>query len=74
MFRRSKSGVPATAAGGGSGASFDDKNIGGGILYNLDPAARIKLWYEKPDKVAHAAGQPEPAKIGLFTAELQLRF
>jgi hypothetical protein len=74
VFRRSTSGVPASAPGGASGSSFDDINIGGGILYWLDPAARVRLWYESPESVAHAAGQPEPDHIGLFTAELQLRF
>jgi S-layer family protein/phosphate-selective porin O/P len=74
LFRRSKSGVAAGTPGGESGDSFDDENIGGGALYNLDSAIRLRLWYEKPQKVAHAAGQPSPPKIGLFTAELQVRF
>lgn len=57
-----------------SGSSFRDTNTGYGVLYNLDSATRLKLWYTKPEKVAHSAGTAEPDKIGLFTSELQVKF
>jgi hypothetical protein len=56
------------------GASYDDTNLGYGVLYNLDKATRLKLWYEQPFEVAHAAGAPTPQRVGLFTTELQVKF
>ena len=57
-----------------SSGSFIDRNIGYGALYNLDKATRLRLWYDHPYDVAHATGTPDPPKIGLYTAELQVRF
>ena len=64
----------AGVAGGASGSSFDDVNLGYGMTYNLDRAMRLRLYYVRPDKVAHAAGAPEPPKVGLTTAELQIKY
>jgi hypothetical protein len=62
------------ASGTGSSSSYDDKNLGYGVLYNLDAQTRLRFWYVKPDKVAHLEGTAEPDKIGLFTSELQVKF
>jgi len=74
VLRRSTGGVQAGAAGGPAGSNLDDVNLGYGILYNLDPATRFRLWYEAPSKVAHAAGSIDPEKVGLITSELQVKF
>jgi len=58
---------------GGSGA-YTDENVGYGALYNLDKATRLRLWYTRPDKVAHLAGTPEPPVYGLFSGEIQVKF
>jgi len=79
---RSSSGISAaeakalSLAGGASGSSFDDENIGYGVLYNLDKAMRLRVYYTQPDKVAHAnvATNPEPPRVGLTTVELQVKF
>lgn len=57
-----------------SGSAFDDVNYGGGVMYNLDKSTRLRFWYEDPTEVAHAPGTPEPPKIGLYTAEMLVRF
>jgi hypothetical protein len=57
-----------------SGASYDDTNLGYGILYNLDKATRVRVWYNQPFQVAHGANTPVPQRIGLFTTELQVKF
>ena len=82
VFDRSRSGIRtgqtdsngAAILGGASGGSFTDKNWGYGASYNLDRTTQIKLWYDRPAAVSHAANLPEPQKIGIFTAQLQLRF
>jgi hypothetical protein len=56
------------------GSSFDDVNIGYGVLYNLDRAIRLRLWYDNPLSVAHATGTPEPPRIGLTTVEMQVKY
>jgi len=58
----------------GTGSSFDDVNVGYGVLYNLDRAIRLRLWYDDPQAVAHAEGTAAPPKIGLTTAEMQVKF
>jgi hypothetical protein len=70
-FQRS---ISAKAAGFGN-ASYDDVNYGYGALYNLDKATRLRLWYDEPSRVAHtpSTNVPFPA-LGLFTAELQVKF
>ena len=57
-----------------SNGSYIDRNLGYGALYNLDKATRLRLWYTRPFDVAHAADTPFPERIGLYTAELQVRF
>ena len=57
-----------------SGSPYEDENVGYGVLYGLDRATRLRFWYERPDKVAHLAGTPEPARYGLFTGEIQVKF
>lgn len=64
----------AGASTASSGSSFDDVNWGGGILYNLDKATRLRLWYETPTAVSHLPGTPEPPHNGLYTAEWLARF
>jgi hypothetical protein len=61
-------------AGGASGGSFTDANYSYGGTYMLDKQTRFRLWYDQPTKVAHAATIASPKKIGLLTAELQVRF
>ena len=34
----------------------------------------VRVWFEKPDDVAHAAGTAAPPKIGLTTGEIQVKF
>jgi len=55
-------------------SAYDDANIGGGVMCNLDSATRLRLYYVKPSKVAHMPGAPDPAKVGLTTAEVQFKF
>ncbi len=74
---QNNSGNLYSSSGGGytsGGASYDDTNLGYGILYNLDKATRLRVWYEQPFQVAHAANSPVPQRIGLFTTELQVKF
>lgn len=68
LLQRSKSGALD------SGNTWDDENWGYGAVYNLDSAMRFKLWYTNPTKVAHPSANAEPKKIGLITAELQVKF
>lgn len=68
VLRRSTSGMAD------SGSDWNDVNLGIGALYNLDAATRLRFWYTSPSSVAHPAGTPEPRKIGLLTAELQVKF
>lgn len=67
VFRRATEGA-------GHDASYDDKNMGYGVLYALDSMTRLRFWYETPNKVAHTPGSVDPQKVGLFTAELQAKF
>ena len=60
--------------GPGGSDAYTDENVGYGVLYGLDKATRLRFWYERPDKVAHLAGTPEPARYGLFTGEIQVKF
>ena len=68
VFDRSYKGVAD------SGSSYRDENLGYGVLYNLDSATRLRLWYVKPNKVAHLAGNADPDKVGMLTSELQVKF
>ena len=60
--------------GPGGNSSYTDENVGYGVLYGLDKATRLRFWYERPDKVAHLPGTPEPTRYGLFTGEIQVKF
>jgi hypothetical protein len=71
---RSTGGVRKTFTGGAPGSTFDDKNWGYGALYMLDSATRLRLWYDLPTAVAHAAGTASPDKVGLLTGEVQVKF
>ncbi|MDQ2686630.1 MAG: porin [Armatimonadota bacterium] len=63
------------ASGGpGSNSAYDDENLGYGALYNLDKATRLRVYYIRPSKVAHAPNTLAPPNIALTTAELQVRF
>lgn len=62
------------ASGAGKSDTYNDENVGYGASYNLDKATRFRLYYIKPNKVAHVPGAPDPLKIGQTTAELQVRF
>ncbi len=55
-------------------ATQTDENTGYGALYNLDRTTRVRVFYVDPSKVAHAPADPDPAGIGLFIGELQVRF
>ncbi len=57
-----------------SGSTFDDVNFGGGVMYNLDKATRLRFWYETPTAVSHAPGTPQPPRYGLYTAEMLVKF
>jgi hypothetical protein len=74
VLNRSASGVAASVAGGASGSTFEDENAGYGAMYNLDKDFRLRLYYILPQEVAHAVGTPEPPRVGLTTAEVQLSF
>ena len=54
--------------------SYTDENVGYGALYNLDKATRLRVWYERPDRVAHAPGTDTPPRYGIFTGEIQVKF
>jgi len=58
----------------GGNSSYTDENVGYGALYNLDKATRLRVWYERPDRVAHAPGTDTPTRYGLFTGEVQVKF
>ena len=58
---------------GGSG-SYTDENVGYGALYNLDKATRLRVWYERADRVTHAANTATPPRYGLLTGEVQVKF
>lgn len=62
------------ASGPASSSSYDDVNLGYGVLYNLDPQTRLRFWYNSPSKVTHLAGTASPDKLGLFTSELLVKF
>jgi len=74
---------PANAFNTGGNGSYTDENVGYGVLYNLDKATRLRFWYERPNKVAHApltaaqiaAGTPlDVPKYSMLTGELQVKF
>ena len=53
--------------------SYDDENLGYGASYNLDRATRLRLYYDRPDKVAHVPGI-NPEKISETIGEVQVKF
>ncbi len=65
---------PANAFNPGGNGSYTDENVGYGALYNLDTATRLRVWYERPDRVAHLPGTVTPPRYGLFTGEIQVKF
>ncbi len=54
--------------------SYEDENVGYGASYGLDKATRLRVFYQRPSKVAHAPTVAEPPKVALTTAELQIKF
>jgi hypothetical protein len=62
------------AGGAGSDGAYDDENLGYGASYNLDKATRLRVYYVKPSKVAHAPGTTPPPNIAQSLAELQVKF
>ena len=73
VLRRGEGPSSGTFNGGGSG-NYTDENIGYGALYNLDKATRLRFYYNRPDRVAHAPGTSTPPRYGLFTGEIQVKF
>ena len=70
---------PANAFNPGGSRFYTDKNLGYGVLYNLDKATRLRVWYTRPDAVAHLPGAGgtdpnNPPRYGLFTGEVQVKF
>ena len=53
--------------------SYDDENLGYGASYNLDKATRLRVYYDRPDKVAHSPGFT-PEKISQTIGEIQVKF
>ena len=62
------------AGGAGSSSAYDDENVGYGGTYNLDKATRLRVFYVRPDKVAHAPTALEPPRIAQTTVEVQVKF
>ncbi len=60
--------------GPGGNSSYTDENLGYGALYSLDKATRLRVWYTRPDKVAHAPTAPDPQKYGILIGEVQIKF
>jgi len=55
-------------------SSYDDVNYGYGVLYYLDSATRLRLWWDQPVCIAHSPTVAEPTKVGLVSAEVQISF
>ena len=60
-------------------SSYTDENNGYGVLYGLDKSTRLRFWYDRPTKVAHApttgAGLvTDVPKYSLLTGEIQVKF
>jgi hypothetical protein len=52
------------------------KTIGGGLLYNIDEATRLRLWYSKgltPYDPTASSG-PNRSRLGLITSEIQITY
>ena len=64
----------ANAFNPGGSDAYTDKNLGYGALYNLDKATRLRVWYTKPDAVAHNPAAAAPPKYSILTAEVQVKF
>jgi len=62
------------ASGSNGNGSYDDENLGYGASYFLDKATRFRLYYIRPDKVAHAPTAPNPLKISETIGEIQVAF
>lgn len=62
------------ASGAGHNSSYDDENLGYGGSYNLDKATRFRLFYIRPNKVAHTPAVPSPEKISQTIGEVQVSF
>ncbi len=65
---------PATTFNAGGSGDYTDENVGYGALYNLDKATRLRFYFDRPDRVAHAPGTATPPRYGLFTGEIQVKF
>jgi hypothetical protein len=55
-------------------SAYDDENFGYGATYNLDKATRLRVYYIRPDEVAHAPTAPDPIKISETVADFQVKF
>jgi hypothetical protein len=55
-------------------ATYDDVNLGYGVLYNLDKQTRLRFWYTHPIAVAHAPTVGVPPRVDLLTSEIQVKF
>ena len=72
VFKRGEGKANAFNPGGAD--AYTDANVGYGALYNLDKSTRLRVWFERADKVAHLAGTATPPRYGLFTTEVQVKF
>ena len=58
-----------------SRSNFVEERLGGGVLYYLDSATRLRFWYETPLNYPNLPGQGDAlAHTGFYTAEIQVRF
>lgn len=65
---------PANSFNTGGNSAYTDKNLGYGALYNLDKATRLRVWYTKPDAVAHNPAFAAPPKYSVLVGEVQVKF
>ncbi len=58
-----------------SRGNFVEERLGGGVLYFLDPATRLRFWYEAPLNYPNLPGQRDAiTRTGFYTAEVQVKF
>lgn len=54
---------------------FEESRLHAGVLYQLDAATRLRLWYEDPLHNPHLPGKPDfQNHTPFWTAEVQVRF
>ena len=63
-------------AGGLGRSQLARKSVAGGLLYTLDEATRLRLWYVKSLSPYDPSAKSGPlrSRLGLFTAEVQTSF